>query len=334
MLIRSSRNELIRPRTGLLTRRDVGLGLASTILTKPAMAERTRMRQLLGAAAPCSPNLTAPVQAQAQGYTNSVINADFSTNNTALVSTDISGATVAPLYTWNQFDGTQITGYTIANGELVITQPGTQGFGEGISTACSQSPSVSSPPVNGGTLGTNTGTGMAFRYGYFEGLLGWDYSTGKNRTFWLNYLVNSGLEIDIVETFPGTWTATPVSAIHEWVNKIGGDSPDLGAGGTSFGGSNSNLSVNNAGGVISYNTFGLLWTPTFMQIYFNNIGGAQVNTNQTFGWYPFTAQPGPPYDGTGTINGYGTAAAGYLYLQMGIWPLTGPLHIKTVRVWQ
>lgn len=274
---------------------------------------------------------TAPQQAVAQGFTTPVINADMSSSSQ--VSGDVSGATVAPLYGWNQFGNSGTTnggllpsGWNFSNGELVITQ-GTS-FGQGIATCCSTSAPLSTP----GAIATNTGRGLAFRYGYFEGVLGWDFTSDGNRTFWMNYLNNTStnfLELDISESFSNGQFIVPASALHKWGGSDGiNNGPDV-----PFGGPLSALNINSTPGSISYNKIGALWTPAFIQIFFNDQPGPKVDCNTVFNFWAF-GQNGPPFDGSGTVNSYMGASTAILYLQMGIWANTAPLHIKSVRVWQ
>lgn len=268
-----------------------------------------------------------PAQAAAQSFTTLVVNADMS--SASQVSADTSGGTIAPLYGWGQFGaagtpngGLAPSGWNFANGELVIT--GSGAFGQGISTACSKTPATSTH----GAIASNTGQGLAFRYGYFEGVLGWDMTIAGNRTFWLNYLVNSILEIDVMESADSV-PAKPASAIHKWGGSDGLDNgPDV-----AFGGPLSALVINTTPGSISYNKFGLLWAPDFLQTFINDQPGPKVDLNATLNWWAF-GQSGPPYNGSGSINAYAGATAGFLYLQMGIWPGTGPLHVKSIKVYQ
>jgi len=276
-------------------------------------------------------NVNPPQQAIDHGYTNLIVNADMTSSSQ--VTGDVSGGTIAPLYGWGQFGNSGTTnggllpsGWNFSNGELVITQ-GTA-FGQGIATCCSTSAPLSTP----GALATNTGRGLAFRYGYFEGVLGWDFTSDGNRTFWMNYLNNTStnfLELDISESFSNGQFAVPASALHKWGGSDGlSNGPDV-----SFGGPFNALNINSTPGSISYNKIGVLWTPTFMQIFFNDQGGPIVDCNTVFNFWAF-GQNGPPFDGSGTVNSYMGASTAILYLQMGIWPNTAPQHIKSVRVWQ
>ena len=277
--------------------------------------------------------VTTPPQAANVGYTTLVLNADFAAGS--IVSTDQSGGTVAPLYNWNQFTGAQTlpaSGFNINNGVLEITEAGgitlnpTEAFGQGISTACGPNPGFSTP----GSIAQNNGFGLAFHLGYFEGVIGWDFSNGGNHTFWMNYIdgptSTDYTEMDISETFS---TFSPgQTSFHQWSPNQQNSSPfnvpmDAPSSAWNIG----------AAGVITYNKVGLLWTPTFCQAFVNDVGGPIIPMNTNFQWNAFGVNP-PQIVATGTINGYGGASTSYLYLQMGIWPGASPLYIQTVRVWQ
>jgi len=178
-----------------------------------------------------------------------------------------------------------------------------------------------------GAIATNTGRGLLFRNGYFEANIGWDYTDGTVRTWWMNYVTGTSIEIDMMEYF-----GSPVSAIHEWATP-GGTSPDMNAGGTNFGGPQSAVVRNSSPGQIAYNKFGFLWTPNILQIFINDQPGQQVNANQTFGWYPFGQNPGNNV-ATGTINVFGGANRGGMLVQMGIWNGSAPQLCNMFRIWQ
>jgi len=261
------------------------------------------------------PSSGAPAQAAAQGYNTLMVNADSTTMSQ--VTGNTSGSVVAPLYAWNQFEGS-ITDWSVTNNILAIRQ--VTNWGWGISSACSMSAAQSTPTSHG----VNTGRGMCFRYGYFECDTGWDWTVTTVRTFWMEPFINTGIELDIMEDFGHQM----LSAIHEWVTP-GGTSPDIGT----WGGPASALVRNTVPGQIAYNKFGFLWTPSFMQIFINDQPGNQVNCNQTFGWYPFGQNPGNNV-AFGTINGFGGAASGFTYFQMGIWDGSGTQYVRMCRAWQ
>jgi len=259
---------------------------------------------------------TVPPQAAAEGYNTAIIDADFS--SASQVSSNSSGNTIAKLYAWNNFETAPIA-YTVSNGVLAITQA--TGWGWGISTACSSSAATSLPTAHG----VNTGRGIIFRYGYFEADIGWDWTNSSTRTFWMNNLGGTALELDIMELF-----GQPASAIHEWATP-GGTSPDLNAANASLGGPQSAIVKNTTAGQIAYNKFGFLWTPSFMQVFFNDKAGPRLDCNQSFGWYQFGTNPGHNV-ATGSVNVFGGANRGWMLPQMGTWG--APQYCRMFRIWQ
>jgi len=263
------------------------------------------------------PSSGAPPQAAAQGFNTLILNADFT--SASQVSADLSGGTIARLYSFSQFEA-PITDWSVTNGALIIRQETVWGWG--ISTAANHNAALSSPSSHG----VNTGNGLQFHQGYLEADIGWDWTDNTVRTLWSDTFTNSTIEIDVMEQFDGQ----AISALHEWTNNGGtGTSPDV-----EFSGPQSALVKNTVRGQIAYNKFGLLWTSNFMQIFINNQGGPQVSCTAALGWNVFGGSLGPPYIATDSLNHYAHADVAYCPWQMGIWAGTGAQYCRMLRVWQ
>lgn len=122
------------------------------------------------------------------------------------------------------------------------------------------------------TYAMNGAFGQTWTYGYFEASMLFDPDTGNWPAIFLemaNYNKNSvqtGPEIDLFEWQSNTPTLG-YSTLHTWLN------------GTDLGNNSGSNTWSLAGATLSsYNTYGVLWTPTSLQFYFNNALVKTVNT--------------------------------------------------------
>ncbi|MFL5281022.1 MAG: family 16 glycosylhydrolase [Rhodopila sp.] len=260
-----------------------------------------------------------PPQAVAAGYTTATFNDDFTDPND--ISADNTG--VHNWYLHNGFDtnnkyGANLTpsDYTVSNGMLTMLD--TNGY-PGLNTVNTNHPAISTPTSHA----SNTGSGLAFQYGYFEASIKFDPSYGSLGpsegwpSFWASAVqayngINPYAELDFMEAYPTPGNNPPVTlsgTVHQWLTGTSG-----------YQNTNNGMPLPKGINMNSFNTYGCLWAPTNITWYINN----QVIMSVPTATATLTS--------TGT-NTFSAANASQMYLQLG----TGhnwPMQVNWVHVFQ
>lgn len=226
-------------------------------------------------------------------YIVPVFAAEFDSPND--ISSDQSGTVRAPFYSnpTDGFGGGLNPGqgsYSIANSILTINSD-TNSHGDGLdsvqnsanaTTSAAPTTIVAGSPVYGYTGSGLTppaanGNGIAFRYGYFEARLRTNLNLGPGGwypTFWMyptRPTQNAGgfMELDVFELYPPTGNSLPYGMIIVHSGPDDGAAPQILQGSTT-GGYPPQSAINRT----AFNNYGVVWTPTFIQYWVNNVGGA------------------------------------------------------------
>jgi hypothetical protein len=142
------------------------------------------------------------------------------------------------------------------------------------------------------TVAMNGAYYHAWTFGYFEVSMAFNPVTGSGPAIWMvplyfnQHSEITGPEIDIFEWQSNTPTLG-YGTVHSWVNGV-----------DTINGSSNSWSIPKGNTPSSYNTYGMLWTPTSVSWYFNN---ALVETFDTTG-APFSTQFAGQYPEAMALN--------------------------------
>jgi hypothetical protein len=271
-----------------------------------------------------NPSIQAPAQAVSAGFTVLTGGAEF--NNSSDVTNDISGGnTTAALYNWDGGSQAMSTsGWSIANSILTITAA--TNHGQGLETLCNSNAPISIGPVSTHGRQTNVGTGMLYRYFYAEASMRFNWQAGPGPTFWTWAYNNGGapntLELDVVEI----GTDSNIYSFWHGHGASGDDGPNTG-GNASLNGNLTGWSVPNQQlnktSPAQFNKYGLLWTPTKVEWYYNDVLIQNFATNTPIPWSDGSNET------ANTIDNMGSMALAFIF---GTW--SDQMDIDYLRVWQ
>lgn len=297
-----------------------------------------------------STGITAPAQATGTDqhgnrfqYTTLVFDSEF--NSASDVSASTSGTVPAPWYQNSvAFDGGTVAAYTISGGKLTITVDNSShggGFASimddnACATSAAPTTTVAGKPAYGYAFSAITppvanGNGIAFRYFYAECSAAFDFARGASTgsyypTFWMyptrpTQFVSGFMELDVLELYPHVGSnAFGDIIVHSGSNDGATPSSMIGANGPA----QVPQSVLNKSNPNAFNAYGVLWTPTFIQLWYNNVGAAVIPMDAAI-----------PYNNGQSIVGNTAMNMSSLWLVLIIgtgpsWPVT----YDYVRVWQ